>query len=451
MKKINTILFDNKRTPPKQNLFFTPFIWLLCWFWTKRYGLKIHKKNMKGLKPPYLVLGTHHSFMDFCVTPLTLFPHRANYVSELEGFEAYGEWFYRQLGCLGTRKFINDIHLVKNIQKVMKRNGILVLYPEARYANVGTSSDLPVSVGKLIKLLKVPVVIVNMHGNYLQSPIWNLTYRKEAKLEATITQVLTADDVLNSSAEEILHTVKQHLSYDEYTWQAEKQMKITFKERAKGLHLPLYQCPVCKTEFSMQSKDEILSCSHCGEAWEMDFYGKLKRLMHTDMINTDFVNNFINTESDNNFTNIDFDNYFSHIPNWYEWERHQVEKEIDESHYSLNCKVRIESLPNAVNFIDCGTGNLKHSNDGFYLTFQDYGQSEEQTLFFSSKSLFSIHTEYDYRKKGQCITLSTNDNTYFLFPLEDGFNATKIQFATEYLYKLSQKTSPVCSRRSKTC
>ena len=109
-------------------------------------------------------------------------------------------------GCLGTRKFINDIHLVKT-SKSHETKWYSSVIPGARYANVGTSSDLPISVGKLIKLLKVPVVIVNMHGNYLQSPIWNLTYRKEAKLEATITQVLTADDVLNSSAEEILHTV----------------------------------------------------------------------------------------------------------------------------------------------------------------------------------------------------------------------------------------------------
>jgi len=44
----------------------------------------------------------------------------------------------------------------------------------------------------------------------------------------------------------------------------------------------------------------------------------------------------------------------------------------------------------------------------------------------------SVHTEYNYRKKGPCITLSPLDNTYFLYPLEIGFNATKIQFATEY-------------------
>lgn len=34
-----------------------------------------------------------------------------------------------------------------------------------------------------------------------------------------------------------------------------------------------------------------------------------------------------------------------------------------------------------------------------------------------------------------CILISTLDNTYFIYPLEYGFNATKIQFATEYLYE----------------
>ena len=166
MKKIDTTPFDTKRIPPKQNLFFMPFIWLACWIITKKSGLKIEKVNMKGLKPPFLVLGTHHSFTDFYVTPLALMPYRANYVSELEGFEAFGEWLYRQAGCLGTRKFISDIDLVRNIKRCMQRKGILVLYPEARYANVGTASKLPTSLDKMIKLLDVPVVVLNMHGNY---------------------------------------------------------------------------------------------------------------------------------------------------------------------------------------------------------------------------------------------------------------------------------------------
>lgn len=229
--KIITTPFDRDKTPPKQNLFAMLFMWIGCWFVTRKGKLRINKVRMKGLKPPYLVLGTHHSFMDFCVTPLALFPHTANYVSELEGFEAYGEWKYRQLGCLGTRKFVDDLALVKNIKKVIDRKGILVLYPEARYANVGTSSKIPESVGKLAKMLKVPVVVINMRGNYLQSPIWNLTERKEAILDATITQIYTKEELKQASVSQVNDKINEFLAYDEYAWQELTKQLLTRKEQ----------------------------------------------------------------------------------------------------------------------------------------------------------------------------------------------------------------------------
>ena len=132
---------------------------------------------------------------------------------------------------------------------------------------------------------------------------------------------------------------------------------------------------------------------------------------------------------------------FSHIPDWYEWQRKCVHEEIDSGCYRLDTEVEVQALPNAVNFIDCGTGHLVHDSNGFSLTFTDYGDDHEKTLKFPPLSMISVHTEYDYRKKGQCITLSTLDNTYFLFPEKSGFNATKIQFATEYLYKKALKQS----------
>ena len=98
--------------------------------------------------------------------------------------------------------------------------------------------------------------------------------------------------------------------------------------------------------------------------------------------------------------------------------------------------LKIEALPNSFNFVDCGEGRLVHSRNGFDLTLYNYRTYKTETLHFSPKSTISIHTEYDYRGKGQCVTLSTLDDTFFIYPLEEGFNATKIQFATEYIAKL---------------
>ena len=406
-KKIDETPFDRKKRPVKQNLLAMPFLWSFSYFITKRAGLKIHKVNMKGLKPPFLVLGTHHSFMDFYVTPMALFPYRANYISELEGFEAFGEWKYRQAGCLGTRKFVDDMALIENIKYVVDDNRIIVIYPEARYCNVGTSSPLMPSVGKLVKLLKAPVVTLNMKGNYLQSPIWNLKKRKEVRLEAEITKVLTPEQIKQYSPEQIIAILQPYLDYDEYQWQFHKKMAITYEKRAEGLHMPLYHCPACKKEFEMRSQSAQLFCDACKKRWHLDEYGRLRALSGE-------------TE-------------FSHIPDWYEYQREEVKKEIDEGRYLLDMTVSIQALPNAKNFIDLGQGRVRHDRNGFQLLFRDGGK-----LCFSPQQMTSIHTEYDYRGKGQCITLSTVDNTYFLFPKEQGFNATKIQFATEYLYECTK-------------
>lgn len=250
----------------------------------------------------------------------------------------------------------------------MDRGGILVLYPEARYANVGTSSPLPPSTAKLIRYLKVPVVTINMKGNYLQSPIWNLKKRKGVRLEADVQRLLTAEETGTLPLETIQQIVEAAFTYDEYAWQAQQGMVINVPWRAEGL-------------------------------------GGLEGPR------------------------------FSRIPDWYEWERSQVEEEIQRGTYTLDLKVRVQSLPNAVNFIGLGEGRLRHGPEGFALTFTDYGAAGPDTLRFPARSTFSIHTEYDYRGQGECITLSTPDNTYFLYPLEPGFSATKLQFAAEALWR----------------
>ena len=161
----------------------------------------------------------------------------------------------------------------------------------------------------------------------------------------------------------------------------------------------------------------LLFCTACGARWHMTALGRLEGVGGASA--------------------------FAHIPDWYEWERAQVEEEIRRGTYALDLRVRVEALPNAVNFIDLGEGRLRHSGEGFALTFAGYGAAEEKTLRFPPRSTFSVHTEYDYRGKGQCITLSTQDNTYFLYPLEEGFNATKIQFAAEALWRRAAAGSAV--------
>ena len=49
--------------------------------------------------------------------------------------------------------------------------------------------------------------------------------------------------------------------------------------------------------------------------------------------------------------------------------------------------------------------------------------------------MYSCHIEWEYKKKGDCIDLSTLDDTYYIYPKGKKFSVTKIALATEELFQ----------------
>ncbi len=411
------VRFDMKRTPVRQRHYLRPVTWLLSYPAVIKAKLRITKVGMDGVKPPYLLLCTHHAFNDFKVTTAAIFPHRANYVVAIDGFIGR-EWLLRQVGGICKRKFTNDIQLIRQIRHVLTKHGdILALYPEARYSLIGTNAVLPSSLGKMIKLLGVPVVMLNMHGNYLNSPCWNLHPRGN-RIAADQTLLFTPQDLVDASVTEINARVNEAFEYDEYRWQKENNIIIDYPKRAEGLHKVLYQCPHCKKEYTMKTHDSTLVCTSCHKEWEMSTLGELSASEKAD------DETALHTE-------------FSHIPDWYEFERKQVQDEIEKGTYHIELDVIVDALPNAKRYIRLGEAHLIHSLEGFTLsaTFDD----EPFILKKPVETMYSCHIEYEYFGKGDCIDLSTLDDTYYLFPIGKDFSVTKIALATEELFFKSQK------------
>jgi transcription elongation factor Elf1 len=401
--------FDFEKLPKKERIYLTPIAYLLSFPSVWRRRLKVTKVNMKGLKPPYILLCTHHAFLDFKVTTAAIFPKRANYIVAIDGF-INREWLLRNVGAIGKRKFTNDIKLVKQIKYSLEElKNIVAIYPEARYSLIGTTAILPTSLGKMVKLLKRPVVVLNMHGNYLSQPVWNLNKRKN-RLAADMTQIVTQSEIDALTVDEINDRIIDAFQYDEYQWQKDNNIRITYKNRAKNLHKVLYQCPHCLTEHEMASDKDLIWCNHCKKTYQMDVYGQLKALEGT-------------TE-------------FPHIPDWYEFIRTQVRKQIEDGSYRIEDDVMVESLPNSKGFIPLGKGHFVHDLNGFQLTINT---AEPIHLVKEPLSLYALHIEYDYMSKGDCFDLSTLTDTYYIYPQNLNDVVTKLHFATEELYKINKE------------
>lgn len=404
--------YDMQRPPFRQMHILRPITWALSFpvTWSRR--LQVNRLNMEGIKPPYLLLCTHHAFMDFKVTTAAIFPHRASYVIAIDGF-IKREWLLRLVGGICKRKFTNDLQLIRNIKIAIEKGDILALYPEARYSLVGTTAVLPASLAKIARMLKVPVVVLNMHGNYLDSPCWNLKHRKN-RLEADLTCIIRAEELSALKVSEVNARIEQAFQYDEYAWQKEQRIAITYRKRAEGLHKVLYQCAHCKTEFQMESHGTTLTCRACEKVWEMGIYGELQAIkMAVD-------ESSLVTE-------------FSHIPDWYEFEREQVRQEIEAGTYYTRLPAYVEALPNARGYIPLGMAELTHAMDGF--TLEGTFDGDYFSLYKPVLSMYSCHIEFEYMGKGDCVDLSTLDDTYYIYPQGEHFAVTKMALATEELFQ----------------
>ncbi|MFP4479173.1 MAG: hypothetical protein ACLFPM_07045 [Candidatus Izemoplasmatales bacterium] len=402
--------FDLKAMPKKAKWYLQVLAWILAFpetFFTK---IKIRKHGMKDLKAGYLLLCNHNSFFDFKLATKAIFPRSANYVVAVDGF-INREKIMRNVGCFPKRKFVPDPSLIRQIDySINQLKNICMLYPEARYSLIGTRASLPDSLGKLIKKYKFPVATLIAHGHHLHQPIWNLRKHK-VKIEADMTYLLSPEEIESLTADEINQKIRKAFQYNDYMYQFENKIKMKDLYRAENLHKPLYKCPHCLSEKDMKSEKTILYCDKCHETYHVDEYNQLH--------------------------NLNGETLFSFIPDWFEWQREEVSKEIINGQYSVETDVYIDALPNSTGFYRLGVGHLTHNMNGFKLK-----ALIDNTAFLLKKPVltkYGIHIEYDYFGKGDCLNLSTMNDTYYLFPINQDIPITKFYFAVEELYKQEEK------------
>lgn len=370
------------------------------------HSTKIEREGMDGVKPPYLLLCNHNAFYDFFVASVATFPHRVNYVVAIDGYIGR-EWLMRKVGCICKRKFTNDLMLVRQLKRVVEHGDIASVYPEARYSLCGTTAVLPESLGKLCKLLNVPVVTLITHGHHIDSPFWNLKKRGN-RTEAKLSLLLTKEELKALSLEAVNAMLRDAFSYDDFAWQRENKVRVCMKTRAEGLHKVLYQCPKCKAEYRMGSENDELFCEACGKRWKIGEYGELAA---------------VSGETE-----------FSHIPDWYEWERTNVAAEVAAGTYRFEGDVHVDSLPNAKGYVRLGKGKLLHDMTGF--TLEGAYEGEPYAGHWAADTLYSCHIEYDYLGKyGDCVDLNTLSDTLYIYPEGKYFSVTKLALATEELYR----------------
>lgn len=397
---------NKKVIKPKWYLKIVEFVGTAYFMLTNNAHVKTDKA-VKKIKGPYLILSTHAAFMDFPMIVKGIFPRTTGWVMSVEEFRR-GDWLMYGIGGIPKRKFTHDVVTARHMLRYIRQlKHTVTLYPEARFEFAGINERLDKALGKFCKHANVPVVMCKAYGNFINSPQWSKHPYRKIRQEAHIYQLLSVEDLQKLSAEEIQEKIEQAFVKDEYKWQADNGYHTKCKKRADGLYRILYKCPACGKEFKMNSGGTHLWCEECGAKWEMDTLSRLHG------VNTD--------------------KGFSHIPDWYNWEREEVRKEVQNGTYYFEDEVRVEDYYSTqAGFIDVGTAKVIHDKNGF--TFEGTVDGEPFNLNKPVSSMYSVHVEYDFLKRGDAFDIATDKTSYFMFLKNAKNYLTKMHFATEELY-----------------
>lgn len=359
-----------------------------------------------GKREPCLILMNHSSFIDLKIAATILYPRPFNIVCTSDGFVGKNG-LMRAIGCIPTKKFVTDMTLVRDMMYALKKLGSSVLmFPEASYSFDGTATPLPESLGKCLKMLGVPVVMIRTYGAFARDPLYNNLKLRQVDVSADMEYLLSPAEIAEKSVEELNGILEEQFSFDNFRWQQENKIRIEEAFRADCLNRVLYKCPHCRTEGRMLGKGTGLSCGECGKAYELTEYGFLEA--------------------------VDGDTEFAHIPDWYRWERKCVKEELQSGTYRLDVPVDIYMMVNTKSIYKVGSGRLQHGVEGFHLTGCD------GRLDYSQKPLasYSLYSDYYWYEVGDMICIGNTEALYYCFPREGGDIVAKTRLATEELYKM---------------
>lgn len=401
---------NTHKKPKRPSIFFRTLMRLVSIPDLKATHFKYEKIGMEKLdrREPAFILMNHSSFIDLEIVATVLYPKPFNIVTTTDAF--FGKnWLMRKIGCIPTKKFCTDTVLVRDILHTVKKlRSNVVMFPEAGYTLDGTATTLSDTIGKCVKMLGIPLVMIKTFGAFSRDPLYNNLQKRKVDVSATVEYLLSKEQIAEMSAEEITELIFKEFSFDGFGWQRENGIRITEPTRADGLERVLYKCTECKCEGKMKGAGTRIRCEECGAEYELNELGELVA---------------VNKEP-----------RFPHVPDWYKWERNEVRREIESEEYRLDVPVDIWISTDTKGVFGVGEGRLVHTKDGFRLTGAD-GEIDYEHKPLTSHS---VCADFNFYERGDIIALSAPKCIYYCFPKDQTTPVAKVRLAAEEIYKIAR-------------
>ena len=163
-----------------------------------------------------VMIANHSSRVDYEFTGPPCYPKRLNYVVGYNEFFRFPTSILLPLmQVIPKKNFTPDRYAVREILRVAKSGGNICIMPEGMSSITGMAQPIIPGGAKLIKKLGLPVYYSKISGGYLTYTKHCLDRRK-GRVDVTVDQMFTAEQLQTLSVEEIEDTMNRLLAHDDY-------------------------------------------------------------------------------------------------------------------------------------------------------------------------------------------------------------------------------------------
>lgn len=418
-KDLKTRLINRKIK--KANPFLMTIAMFVLGILNRRYKVKFnYNYNPKSIKKESTILLASHSSRNEFIYMIYGFKRRdINIVCGYQNIIKKGIYkILMSLGVISKYLYQPDIVCVKNIIKVLKRNGTVIVFPEGIQSTSGSTHPINPATVQFIKHSKANIVVSTSKGAYLATNRYSKD-RKKGYIGIDFNLVLTPDMLEKMSEEEIYKILLEKISYNDFEYNKTARNKyIGKKSNAYGIDKILYKCPDCKKEHTLYVEDDTIICKHCGLKVQVNEYYDL--------------------------VGIKYNKLPKDIDEWYKWQRRCVVKEIinDDFELSLNgslCTLKLDKLRKEPHDKEILTkGKITLNNKGLFIK----GYNEENKDYsFEAKTIYSLTLS----TRGYLEFYSNNDY-FMIIPDELDQCLIKWTLASEEIHNLyDQKWKSACA------
>ena len=344
-----------------------------------QYNVHASGDRVKG---PALLISNHTSNADYKFIAGAVKPARISFLGTYHWFTFKKLAFWlKRIGAIPKYQFTTDLESMKKIRYIVRdKKGVVYIAPEGTVYSSGHLGYISPAIAKMIKFLKVPVYASKIQGAGLGNAKWSAKpHRGLVHIDTRL--ILTADEVQTLTREQIMERIISSLTYNEFEFQKRYNVRVPGPDKADGFNTMFYKCPICKSEFTISSQGNDITCSCCGAK---------------ATIQDDFTFKW----------NVENPMCFENYSQWYDWQLEEMKKEVAKPDFKMSEEVDYGyDEPGVDNYVKAGKGVMTFTHEGWdyvgtFKSEQVHEHDDPQAVFLATLKV-GLHFELPY-KYGRC-------------------------------------------------